>query len=125
MKAQIQVSNPGQAMSSATLTITFMKGGQTVETMTQTLDLAPGENRQVEVMSTKAADDVSAYATSSGGGAGGYPTPVGGYPGGGSYGGGTGYGNGGSYGGGTGYGNGGSYGGGTGYGNGYGNGYGR
>ncbi|MBI6545402.1 MAG: hypothetical protein HY692_01325 [Cyanobacteria bacterium NC_groundwater_1444_Ag_S-0.65um_54_12] len=85
VKAELAVTNPNNVQVSATLTITFSKDGQSVETQTQSVDLGPGENKTLEVKATKTSDDISANATNntpSGGTGGGYPG--GNYPPGGS-----------------------------------------
>jgi hypothetical protein len=85
--AKISVTNPNQKQMSGTLTITFSKGGSSVETQTQTVDLGPGENKTVEAKATKTSDDVSAFITTSsattpGGGAAGPGAHMGGVGGG-------------------------------------------
>jgi len=76
--AKISVTNPNQKQMSGTLTITFSKGGSSVETQTQTVDLGPGENKTVDAKATKTSDDVSAFittnsATTPAGGQAGFP----------------------------------------------------
>lgn len=63
IKAQLSATNPNPVGVSATLTITFSKGGQSVETLTQSLEFAPQETKKIDVKSTKTADEVTAYAT--------------------------------------------------------------
>ncbi|HBN08803.1 MAG TPA: hypothetical protein DD435_09185 [Cyanobacteria bacterium UBA8530] len=59
----IMVTNTSQAAVYGTLNITFTLKSETVETQTQSVSLAAGESKQIEVKATKHSDDVTATVT--------------------------------------------------------------